>query len=71
MLNFVVLHKIGNKNPLISLWIWSTLRQYVDWVWIGFVGSQQEIEVLRLEDSIFLSTLLPLIDRKSVCRERV
>ena len=32
MLNFVILHKIGNKNPLICLWIWSTLRRYRDWV---------------------------------------
>ena len=58
MLNFVVHHKIGNKNPLICLWIWSTLRLYEGWVLIGFVGSQQGVEVLRLEDSIFLSTLL-------------
>ena len=59
MLNFSVLHKIGNKNPLICLWIWSTLRWYGDWVRIKFVGSQQGVEVLRLEDSIVLSTLLP------------
>ena len=59
MLNFVVLHKIGNKNPLIGVWIWSTLRRYGVWVQIGFVGSQLGVEVLRLEDSIFLSTLLP------------
>ena len=59
MLNFSVLHKIGNKNPLIYLWIWSTLHWYGDWVRIKFVGSQQGVEVLRLEDSIVLSTLLP------------
>ena len=48
-----------NKNCLICLWIWSTLRQYGDWIRIRFVGSQQGVEVLRLEDSIFLATLLP------------
>ena len=59
MLNSVILHKIGNKNPLIYLCIWSTLRWYVHWVRIGCVGSQQGVEVLKLEDSIFLSSLLP------------
>ena len=29
------------------------------WVQIGFVGSQQGVEGLRFEDSIFLSILLP------------
>ena len=59
MLNSVVPHKIRNKNPLICLWIWSTLRWCEGWVLIGFVGSQLRVEVLRLEDSIFPSTLLP------------
>ena len=53
MLNFVVHHKIGNKNLLICLWIWSTLRLHRGWVLIRFVGSQQGVEVSRLEDSIF------------------
>ena len=59
MPNFVVLHKIRNKNPLICSWIWFTLRRYGVWVRIRCVGSQQGVEVLRLEDSIFPSTLLP------------
>ena len=37
---------------------WSTLQLCGGLVLIRFVGSQQGVEVLRLEESIFLSTLL-------------
>ena len=45
MFSFVDHRKIGNKNLLICLWIWSTLRLCGGLVLIRFVGSQQGIEV--------------------------
>ena len=58
MFNFVDHRKIGSKNLSIYLWIWSILWLCGGLVLTRFVGSQQVVEVLRLEDFIFLCTLL-------------
>ena len=50
---FVVHCKIGRKNLLISLWILFTLPKRGGLSLIRFVGTQQGVEVLRLE--VFLS----------------
>ena len=63
MFSFVDHRKIGNKNLLICLWIWSTLRLCGGLVLIRFVGSQQGIEVLRFRGfylSFYPPTLLSL-----------
>ena len=64
---FVVHRKIGRKILLIGLWTLFTLRKYGGLALIRFVESQQGVEVLRLEVSIFLSTLLLFLSLGGWC----
>ena len=64
---FIVHLRIGRKILLIGLWTLFTLRKYGGLALIRFVESQQGVEVLRLEVSIFLSTLLLFLSLEGWC----
>ena len=64
---FIVHLRIGRKILLIGLWTLFTLRKCGELALIRFVGSQQGVEVLMLEVSIFLSTLLLFLSPGGWC----
>ena len=67
---FVVHRMIGRKNLLTGLWTLFTLWKCRGLALIRFVGSQQGVEVLRLEVFIFLSTFLLFLSLRGWCGNR-